>query len=261
MGLIKITFDGASVSAKQDADINYHLFNLVPAGIIEGLGSEISYSFASNKITFQSGYLSIYGRRIFVENNTQISVALDTTKYCYVVVTLSIPNNSITLEKLESTSGYPTLTQNNLYTTNGVYQFALCRYSKTPTSITLDTTYERPKLKTISNLINEKYQVFSEYVDSNYGVVNITPTSTSGGIFRFNIGNLVMNKCLFACRLYGNRVTVFFTGIEATSASIKTINYLYLGTTYNLIIEYTSTQIYLYSSNSLHYVSGVQAWR
>ena len=38
MGVVKITFDGSNVSAKQDADINYHVTGLVPAGIIKGLG-------------------------------------------------------------------------------------------------------------------------------------------------------------------------------------------------------------------------------
>ena len=31
MGLVKITFDGSSVSSKQDADINYHVTGLVSA--------------------------------------------------------------------------------------------------------------------------------------------------------------------------------------------------------------------------------------
>ena len=57
MGLIKITFDGSSVSSKQDADINYHVTGLVPAGIIRGLGSELSYTASNNYITFQDGYV------------------------------------------------------------------------------------------------------------------------------------------------------------------------------------------------------------
>ena len=45
MGLVKITFDGSNVTSKQDADINYHVTGLVAAGIIRGLGKELSYSY------------------------------------------------------------------------------------------------------------------------------------------------------------------------------------------------------------------------
>ena len=40
MALVKITFDGSSVSSKQDADINYHLTGLKADGVIRGLGGE-----------------------------------------------------------------------------------------------------------------------------------------------------------------------------------------------------------------------------
>jgi hypothetical protein len=81
MALRKITFDGSEVTSKDDADINYHLYNLIPAGIIAGLYNEVSVSAGNNFITFGSGVVQIYGRRIMVEANTQVSVTLDSSKY------------------------------------------------------------------------------------------------------------------------------------------------------------------------------------
>ena len=71
MGLVKITFDGSSVTSKRDADINHHLGGLVRAGIIEGLGNECQVSVSNNYITFRDGYVQIYGRRIYVEDGSQ----------------------------------------------------------------------------------------------------------------------------------------------------------------------------------------------
>ena len=55
MALQKITFDGSSVTAKRDADINHHLGGLVKAGIIEGLGNECSVSVSNNYNTIKDG--------------------------------------------------------------------------------------------------------------------------------------------------------------------------------------------------------------
>ena len=77
MGLVKITFDGSSVSSKQDADINYHVTGLVAAGIIRGLGKELQCSVSNNYITFKDGYVQIYGRRIYVEEGSSVYISLD----------------------------------------------------------------------------------------------------------------------------------------------------------------------------------------
>ncbi len=138
MGLVKITFDGSSVSAKQDADINYHLGGLVSAGILRGLGDELQITSSNNYIYFKSGYVQIYGRRIYVEPNSSVYISLDSTKYGYVVIEVNLSNNSVTLKKLEtSSSSYPSLTQQNLLTGGTIYQMPIAKYSKTTTSLTI----------------------------------------------------------------------------------------------------------------------------
>lgn len=140
MALQKITFDGSSVTSKKDADINHHLGGLVPAGIISGLGNECSVSVSNNYITFQDGYVQIYGRRIYVEANSQVYVSLDATKYGYVVIEVNLSNNTVSLKSVETTSSsYPSLTQQNLMTSGTLYQFPIAKYKKTTSSITLQS--------------------------------------------------------------------------------------------------------------------------
>lgn len=167
MGLIKITFDGSSVSAKQDADINYHLTGLVPAGIIRGLGGDLAISASNNYITFQSGYVQIYGRRIFVEAGSQVYISLDGTKYGYVVITVNLSNNSVNLGIVEGSS-YPSLTQQNLATGGTTYQMPIARYSKTATSLSVDTSFVRAFIETPLSVADSGYSKAVDYVNNKY---------------------------------------------------------------------------------------------
>lgn len=148
MALQKITFDGSSVTAKRDADINHHLGGLVKAGIIEGLGNECSVSVSNNYITLKDGYVQIYGRRIYVEDGSQVYISLDSTKYGYVVVEVNLNTNSVALKAIEVTSSsYPSLTQQDLSKTGTLYQFPIAKYKKTTSSITLDTGFTQIFIK------------------------------------------------------------------------------------------------------------------
>lgn len=153
MALTKITFDGSSVSSRQDAEINHHITGLVPAGIIEGLGGEVAYSVSNNYITFKSGYVQIYGRRIYVEDGSSIYISLDADKYGYAIIEVNMANNSVNLTKVEGDT-YPTLKQNNLLETSGIYQFPLAKYHKTTSSIEL-IAFTRSYLKSGPKLANE----------------------------------------------------------------------------------------------------------
>ena len=157
MGLVKITFDGSSVSAKQDADLNYHINGMVADGVLKGLGNGLTVSTSNNYIIFSSGYVQIYGRRIFVEQNTQIYISLDSTKYGYVIIDVDLTTNAVGLSKLELASGYPTLTQQNLSQGGTRYQMAIARYTKTSSSLTLDTSFQPTQIETPLSVANSGY--------------------------------------------------------------------------------------------------------
>lgn len=173
MALQKITFDGSSVTAKRDADINHHLGGLVKAGIIEGLGNECSVSVSNNYITLKDGYVQIYGRRIYVEDGSQVYISLDSTKYGYVVVEVNLNTNSVALKAIEVTSSsYPSLTQQDLSKTGTLYQFPIAKYKKTTSSITLDTNFTqifiKPGLRR-ANLV--KKEIYAMFEDMNYETI------------------------------------------------------------------------------------------
>ena len=173
MALQKITFDGSSVTSKRDADINHHLGGLVRAGIIEGLGNECQVSVSNNYITLRDGYVQIYGRRIYVEDGSQVYISLDSTKYGYVVVEVNLSSNSVALKAVEtSSSSYPNLTQQDLTTTGTLYQFPIAKYKKTTSSITLDTGFTqifiKPGLRQAKLVQKSKYKMFET---ANYETV------------------------------------------------------------------------------------------
>ena len=136
MSLIKITFDNCSVSSKQDADCNHYLVN-GQNGVVYGVLGRCQPSVSNSYINFQSGYVQVYGRRVYVESGTKSSVSLDRAANGYIVMKFDLGNNEVTLEKKESTTNFPTLTQEDL--TNGglIYELALAKYTKTTSSLNL----------------------------------------------------------------------------------------------------------------------------
>ncbi len=141
MGLVKITFDDSTVTSKQDADINYHLGNLVPAGIIKGLGDECAAYISNSNIIFKSGYVQIYGRRIYVEAQTSIAITTDSTKYGYVIITVNLSTNAAILTKVESSSSTISLTQQDLSKSGTIYQMPLIKYKKTSSSVSFESSF------------------------------------------------------------------------------------------------------------------------
>ncbi|MFA5442849.1 MAG: hypothetical protein WC286_03095 [Bacilli bacterium] len=264
MAIRKITFDGSEVKSKDDADLYYHIFGLTTAGIIAGLYNECAVSAGNNQITISKGVIAVYGRMILVETNTQVSITLDGSKYGYVYLQVSTLDNSVSISTIESLTAYPSLTQNNLHSTSGIYQFPLARYTKTATSLTLDTSYQTTLIKTGPTLISEMQTTIQSYIESNFGVITLTPYSTASNISRYEITGITLAKCLFVSRL-NNGTSIIFPGRTISRASLTNISYQYLQTNYYFIIEYIGpSTLYLYSSNNGevgHRVSQLQIWR
>src|SRR5690554_2031831 len=105
MGVQKITFDGSSVSAKVDAEI-YHYLLSNEIGIFKNFKSGVSFTISNNVITFKDGYVSVYGRLVYIENNTQVSITTDSSKYGYVVLGINTSNDSASIYIKETTSTY-----------------------------------------------------------------------------------------------------------------------------------------------------------
>lgn len=261
MGLIKITFDGSSVSAKQDADINYHLTGLVPAGIIRGLGSELSFSASNNYITFQSGYVQIYGRRIFVESGSQVYISLDSTKYGYVVITVNLSSNNVTLSIVEGTS-YPTLTQQNLATGGNIYQMPIARYSKTTTSLTVDTSFQRVYIETPLSVADSGYEKAKAFMNTKYGYwVRAYADESTATTWKYNMESSEFSGGLIIVNI-NHQVMIPVPGNFINNTSNGYVEYMYNGVSYRLGVEkLTSESFLLATPTSAHKIKVIYCVR
>ena len=246
MAIVKITFDAASVSSKMDADINHFLTSGVH-GIFYGILGRCQASVSNNYISFQSGYIQIYGRRIYVESGTKISISLDGTAYGYIIVKVDLGNNVITLEKKEASSSYPSLTQNDLMNGGLIYEFALCRYTKTSSSITLDGNYSPTYIYNDQTNINNKGVQVKNDLSAIYGTVwQSLYSSVSGNTYKFN--------SITTSNSYDGVLGFYVGGAYVTckarafSGSGGVVYYTYMGNHYSVSGQLTSSGLYLEDS-------------
>lgn len=264
MALVKITFDGSSVSSKQDADINFHLGGLIPAGIIRGLGGELRYFVSNNYITFDDGYVQIYGRRIYCEPETKVYVPLDSIKYGYVLITVDLNNNTVAIGILESESNYPSLIQENLLTGGKIYQFPICRYTKNNTSLNIDLSFTPVFIETSLSVAEKSYNDAINYFNQNKSFYSIKGNKSSGD-YIFHLSNSQANNknsTMFFAKISTGHI-IAFPGNMFNGSSNYTVSYCNGGTNYNVIVGYdtSNSDIILTCSNqndSVNYIYGVR---
>lgn len=262
MGLVKITFDGSNVSAKQDADLNYHINGMVEDGVLQGLGNGLRVSTSNNYIVFQSGYVQIYGRRIFVEEGTQIHISLDSTKYGYVIIDVDLTSNTVNLSKAESSSGYPTLTKQNLSTGGTRYQMAIARYTKTASSLSLDTSYKPTQIDTPLNVANQGYSRSISYIRENMSLKAHKLYQSSQQCYLTQTEIDTKNAIYFIAKMNTGHI-IGFPGSQLSGLSNYGCAYTDGGTTYSVVVGYSDSSKYIAftCANKNHYVSQVFALR
>ncbi|RJX25828.1 MAG: hypothetical protein C4537_03700 [Acholeplasma sp.] len=253
MGLQKITFEGGNVTAKIDSDLYHFLFSS-DVGILKGLKSECSFTLANNTITFSDGYVSIYGRIIYMENLTTIGITPDSSKYGYVVLGVDSSSNTVSLYLKEQVGGYPSLTMTNLLLTDGLYELVLCAYTKTTTSVTL-TSYTR---KMISN---DKGRVDSldDEIFNHYLPVRKQLTLVSAGTYRFSGTNSTELSQAILYVTINNHTVITFPGEQMFLfiGSNTSISYRYASGDYSLSVVYENGIVTLTTGNTTHNITSV----
>lgn len=247
MGLIKITFDSASVTSKQDADLNHFLANK-ENGRISGILGGVTPSTSNNFISFTAGYLQVYGRRVFVENGTKISISLDGNAYGYVYVAFNLGDNTVSLEKRESATTYPTLTQEDLLNGGLLYELPIARYTKTSSALVLDTTYIAPLIRTSEAIANAAAESALNTAANRYGAVYQNfYTEKKTTYYRFKDINTSNASNGVGSVYLGGAVVVFpTTGYKGSS---YVISYYYSGRERTLSVEIHSDGLYLTASD------------
>src|SRR5690606_20214969 len=123
--------------------------------IIKGFKNGVSVTVSNSTFNFKDGYVSVFGRIIYVEENTQISVVLDSNKKGLVVLGVNTTANTVSLYTKEQSGSYPSIAQTNLLTNDGLYELVLCAYTKTATSITIDNAYEKYYITNYLTAVND----------------------------------------------------------------------------------------------------------
>jgi len=254
MGVQKITFEGGNVTSKIDADLYHHLFS-GDVGILQNLKGECQFTLANNTITFSDGYISIYGRVIYVENLTTIGITPDSIKSGYVVLGINTSTNDVTIYLKEQAGGYPSLTITNLLTTDGLYEFVLCAYTKTTTSVTLNNSFERDYVsKDIVKVNDLRTEINDKYLPSTRGV-----TKVSNGVYQMsgtNSGELIQSIIYV---VISNNTIVVFPGdlLFIGTGSNKTISYRVGSYDYSLDLAYADGVLTLTCGSAIHEITTI----
>lgn len=253
MGLQKITFEGGNVTSKVDSDLYHYLFS-GDVGILKGLKSEISFTLANNTITLSDGYVSVYGRIIYIENQTTIGVTPDSSKFGYVILGVNTTNNSVSLYLKEQTGSYPSLIVNNLLVTDGIYELVLCAYAKTTTSVTL-TSYSRKLISNYKTRIDDlDHQVFNHYLP-----VRKSLTLVNAGTYRFSgTSSEELRESILYVVINGTTVLTFpgellFIVVGSNTA----VSYRYASSDFSLSISYENGVVTLSTTSSTHKVTSL----
>lgn len=254
MGVQKITFDTSSVSAKIDADI-YHFLLSDETGIFQNFKNSVSYTLANNVITFKDGYVSIYGRLLYIENDTQVTITTDSSRYGLVVLGVNTANNNATIYTKEATSSYPTITRTNLLNGSGLYELVLCAYRKTTSYVTLDNEYQRLYIRNYKTQISE----LKSYVDTRFVPNSISPTKISNGVYRVsNLSSQILQRSIIQVIISGTTVvTIPGVQIFIIVGSNTSTTYRHNGSDYSLYFSYATGDLTISCGATNHTITRV----
>lgn len=258
MGVQKITFDGSSVTSKHDADLNHFIFGY-GTGVLSGCRGSVIYTLSSNTITFDDGYVMIQGRLIYIEKNTQVQIISDSNKLGYVVLNVNLTTNQVNIYLKEQSGSLPNLIQNDLTNGQGQYEFSLCSYSKTITSVNLNHSFVRQELVNASNLVSNLEQKINNSLSPN----TRTPIYVSNGVYRINgyYSNDLIRSLIMI--ILGNGTIVDLPGplIFEVLGSSASITYIYNGNSYSMYVSYENGNLTLTCGATNHTISRVIFYR
>ena len=211
MGLLKITFDDARVTSKDDADYYHHLAGK-KNGVLDGILGKCVPSVSNSNISFQSGYVQVYGRRVYVESGTRMAITLDGNAKGYVYIKYDLGNNAATLEKKES-SNFPTLREDDLMNGGLIYEFPLAKYQKTASSLTLVDGWSAPKIRILEELITEAEGRVTTIANAAQSAANSAQTTATNALNKANSLKLKFTsstKMFYDPTTYEEIPTVYF---------------------------------------------------
>ena len=217
--------------------------------------NECECTLANNTITFKDGYVSVYGRIIYIEDQTSVLVSPDSDKYGYVILGINTSNNDVSIYLNEKIGSYPTLTKTNLLTTPGLYEFVICTYSKTTTSVTLNSTNYRSMIKCDKDRVSDLESEFkNKYLPKRLQITKMNP-----GVYQFRETSSVELSESIIYVTISNSVLISFPGAAMFIfvGSNTSISYGYGGSDYSLGLVYEEETVTLTAGNTYHNITSV----
>ncbi len=224
-------------------------------GILEGVKAECDFTLANNAITFKDGYVSIYGRIIYIEDKTSIVVSPDSDKFGFVVLGVNTSDNSASIYLKEQTGSYPSLTRSDLANTQGLYEFVLATYTKTITSVTINENSVRSFIKKDKSRITDLgSEIYNRYTPQRIQIVKINSGvyqfhGTSPGALSESIIYVTINNSVVVT-LPGEALFLFV-------GSNTSVAYRYGGADYSLDIIYEDETVTLTVGSTYHNITSV----
>lgn len=258
MAVVKLTFDGSLNTAKQDADFNHYIVS-GQIGIVKGLGGEVAATSSNGKITFSSGYVLAYGRKVYIEEGTSIDISMDSDANGYIVVCIDTSQNTVTIHTKEKVSGYPTLTQDNLLEGDGKYEVPICSYVKTTSSLSIGTK-DVQYVKTSEILVDEAKSELTTKINSIQNGMKYSymlASTYSNNIYKFTLSDEIKSKDCVLIHFYlaNNIFTVALNMLKGITGLSQ--NFRYLESDYSLSYEYSNGILYIDISNTSLTLKGI----
>jgi hypothetical protein len=253
MAVKKLTFNGENNTAEQASKIHLALQSS-PCGVLEGIGSECAYTFANNKITFKSGLVSVYGRMVEIEESTEVRLEPDGHLYGYLVLYVSTHDDTVLLQLKESAS-LPSLQQDNLSVSPGVFEMPLVKYQKTLTAVSILQNTEELLVKNIETIKSETVEELKYHFES-VGTREVTRTDHLNASHYFNLSLNETGKVLLMMTINDVTDRVFSSNIISLGPGTG-IHYILNGTSYLAELVRYDTRIVITTASSSHEVTGL----
>ena len=138
-----------------------------------------------NQVIFDSGYISVYGRIIEIEENTIVELHPDNNNYGYIVLYVNTYDDTVSLQLKEAIS-VPTLQQEDISLAQGVFELPLVKYKKTLSSVAILANTEALLVKSIQTIKTDvKNETIQEIRTS--GTRRVERTFRSGASHYFDL--------------------------------------------------------------------------
>lgn len=264
MAIRGITFSRQSVSSNDDA----HIYNLMLGGR-NGRTSGCEMTFGTDDIYIASGYFFAASRLVNISSTETIAtpVVSSGTRYCRLVFEVDLAKTNTDSEFaqgyfkiLESSTDYPSITQEDLNNGGNVYQLPFARFTKTVAGI----GSFKSELTSIGNIAQDAMIYVSKsgndasgngsetkpFATINHALASI-PKDLSNGEITINVASGTYAEDVVVSGFYGSSIKFAFESVTINSLSIYESKILLTGTSLKIAASGKTYGLYVHRGSNV----------